>query len=262
MNTNLQIFNNTEFGNVTTIEMNNEVWFLGKEIAEILGYKATRNALKDHIDEEDVKVLKYKACTDLMQSNLWGKNDFSDKKLINESGLYSLILNSKMPSAKKFKHWVTSEVLPSIRKTGSYSVIENNKDKLLLQLFSNDPLEVATAHKQLVEMETKPLLETIEEQTPKVEVYDNFVDKEHTLGFRELRKELESTLDITINENRFKDVMREYNLIGKRVKATAFAIRNGFAVTKDIDLANGGTTTQDRFTMKTRDLLLGRYRNN
>ena len=124
-----------------------------------------------------------------------------------------------------------------------------------------DPIERA---KKWIEEETvrREQAKLIEEQTPKVEVYDNFVDKEHTLGFRELRKELESTLDITINENRFKDVMREYNLIGKRVKATAFAIRNGFAVTKDIDLANGGTTTQDRFTMKTRDLLLGKYRNN
>ena len=124
-----------------------------------------------------------------------------------------------------------------------------------------DPIERA---KKWIEEETvrREQAKLIEEQTPKVEVYDNFIDKEHTLGFRELRKELESTLDITINENRFKDVMREYNLIGKRVKATAFAIRNGFAVTKDIDLANGGTTTQDRFTMKTRDLLLGRYRNN
>ena len=124
-----------------------------------------------------------------------------------------------------------------------------------------DPIERA---KKWIEEETvrREQAKLIEEQTPKVEVYDNFVDKEHTLGFRELRKELESTLDITINENRFKDVMREYNLIGKRVKATAFAIRNGFAVTKDIDLVNGGTTTQDRFTMKTRDLLLERYRNN
>lgn len=124
-----------------------------------------------------------------------------------------------------------------------------------------DPIERA---KKWIEEETvrREQAKLIEEQTPKVEVYDNFVDKEHTLGFRELRKELESTLDITINENRFKDVMREYNLIGKRVKATAFAIRNGFAATKDVDLVNGGTTTQDRFTMKTRDLLLERYRNN
>lgn len=150
--------------------------------------------------------------------------------------------------------------------TARYMQKFNEMEKALQNVYIEsyrieDPIERA---KKWIEEETvrREQAKLIEEQTPKVEVYDNFVDKEHTLGFRELRKELESTLDITINENRFKDVMREYNLIGKRVKATAFAIRNGFAVTKDVDLVNGGTTTQDRFTMKTRDLLLERYRNN
>ena len=150
--------------------------------------------------------------------------------------------------------------------TARYMQKFNEMEKALQNMYIEsyrieDPIERA---KKWIEEETvrREQAKLIEEQTPKVEVYDNFVDKEHTLGFRELRKELESTLDITINENRFKDVMREYNLIGKRVKATAFAIRNGFAVTKDVDLVNGGTTTQDRFTMKIRDLLLGRYRNN
>ncbi|WP_300449378.1 Rha family transcriptional regulator [Fusobacterium sp.] len=150
--------------------------------------------------------------------------------------------------------------------TARYMQKFNEMEKALQNMYIEsyrieDPIERA---KKWIEEETvrREQAKLIEEQTPKVEVYDNFVDKEHTLGFRELRKELESTLDITINENRFKDVMREYNLIGKRVKATAFAIRNGFAVTKDVDLVNGGTTTQDRFTMKTRDLLLERYRNN
>lgn len=150
--------------------------------------------------------------------------------------------------------------------TARYMQKFNEMEKALQNVYIEsyrieDPIERA---KKWIEEETvrREQAKLIEEQTPKVEVYDNFVDKEHTLGFRELRKELESTLDITINENRFKDVMREYNLIGKRVKATAFAIRNGFAVTKDVDLVNGGTTTQDRFTMKTRDLLLEIYRNN
>ena len=103
----VQIFNNEEFGQVRTLVINGEPWFVGKDVAEILGYSNTRKALADHVDEEDKGVTK---C-----DTLGGVQDLT---VINESGLYSLILSSKMPNAKKFKHWVTSEVLPSIRKHG------------------------------------------------------------------------------------------------------------------------------------------------
>ena len=92
------------------------------------------------------------------------------------------------------------------------------------------------------------------ELKPKADVYDNFIDKEHTLGFRELRKELESTLEVSIKETELKEILRELNLIGKTLKATAYAIRNEYAVTKDIE-TNFGSKTQDRFTMKARDLV-------
>lgn len=113
----VQIFNNEEFGQVRTLVINGEPWFVGKDVAEILGYSNTRKALTDHVDEEDKGVTK---C-----DTLGGVQDLT---VINESGLYSLILSSKMPNAKKFKSWVTSEVLPSIRKHGIYAtdnVIDN-----------------------------------------------------------------------------------------------------------------------------------------
>lgn len=96
----------------------------------------------------------------------------------------------------------------------------------------------------------------VEELTPKAEVYDTFIEKEHTLGFRELKKEIISATDLNIKEEKFKEALRALNLItSKKVKATSYAVRNGYAVTKDVD-TNTGTRTQDRFTMSARDLVL------
>lgn len=105
----ITVFNNDEFGSIRTVTIKNEPWFVGKDVAEVLGYTNPSKALADHVDTEDK--LNNETLLSLGQRGGW---------LINESGLYSLILSSKLPSAKKFKRWVTSEVLPSIRKTGSY----------------------------------------------------------------------------------------------------------------------------------------------
>ena len=106
---NLQIFNSPEFGQVRTIQQNEEPWFVGKDVAEILGYTNTKDAIAKHVDDEDK--LGAQIATSGQNRNM---------TIINESGLYSLILSSKMPKAKEFKHWVTSEVIPAIRKTGGY----------------------------------------------------------------------------------------------------------------------------------------------
>ena len=105
----LQIFNNEEFGTVRTITIDNEPWFVGKDVAEALGYKNTRQALATNVMDEDKGVHSVDTPSGIQQMII-----------INESGLYALIFGSKLESAKRFKHWVTSEVLPSIRKTGSY----------------------------------------------------------------------------------------------------------------------------------------------
>ena len=107
----ITVFNNDEFGSIRTWVVDDEPWFVGKDIATILGYAKPENAIANHVDDED-------KISTLIQGS--GSNYKSKAILINESGLYSLILSSKLPSAKKFKRWVTGEVLPSIRKTGSY----------------------------------------------------------------------------------------------------------------------------------------------
>lgn len=111
----LQLFTNSQFGNLRTLTIDNEPWFVGKDVAEALGYSDTAQAIRKNISDEDKMggLADAPSITDSMgrtQYPIW----------INESGLYSLILSSKLPTAKQFKHWVTAEVLPAIRKTGGY----------------------------------------------------------------------------------------------------------------------------------------------
>lgn len=115
----LKIFDNPEFGKIRTLEISGEAWFVGKDVAEILGYTNPQKAIRDHVDIED------KGVNESFTVN------GTKAILINESGLYSLILASKLPTAKRFKHWITSEVLPSIRKYGSYSTLENTNVSLV-----------------------------------------------------------------------------------------------------------------------------------
>lgn len=151
--TNLQIFTFEEKEEIRTLLINDEPYFVGKDVAQTLGYKNTRKALIDHVDEEDKGVTN--------RDTLGGKQDLT---IINESGLYSLILKSKLPNAKKFKRWVTSEVLPQIRKHGMYATDEllNNPDLLI---------EVAT---KLKEERTLRLVaeQKVAEMQPKVNYHD------------------------------------------------------------------------------------------
>ncbi|HBG7720996.1 TPA: Bro-N domain-containing protein [Clostridioides difficile] len=119
MSNNLQIFKNNDFGEIRVIELNGEPWFVGKDVAETLGYKDTSDALKRHVDDEDKGV-----------GEIPTPGGNQNMKIINESGLYSLILSSKLSTAKKFKHWVTRDVLPSIRKTGTYSTKSKDESEI------------------------------------------------------------------------------------------------------------------------------------
>ena len=111
MEKHIQVFNNTEFGEIRTMEINGEPWFVGKDIATAMGYTKSRNAIAAHVDDDDKKDAP-------IQGSLGGTQKMT---VINESGMYSLILGSKLDGAKRFKRWVTSEVLPSIRKSGAYA---------------------------------------------------------------------------------------------------------------------------------------------
>jgi len=153
--TELQVFNNVEFGSVRTTTINGEVFFVGKDVAEILGYQNASKALQDHVDADDK--LNNESLLSLGQRGGW---------FINESGLYSLILSSKMPKAKAFKRWVTSEVLPSIRKHGLYAMndILENPDALINALLAYKEekakakeltMLVAVKDQQLAELQPK-----------------------------------------------------------------------------------------------------------
>ena len=119
----LQVFRNAEFGELTLLEIDNEPWFVGKEVAEKLGYENTKDSLARHVSVEDRRVIQRSENTKTLQRSGNTTLEIPNRGLtiINESGLYSLILGSKLESAKRFKRWVTSEVLPAIRRTGSYS---------------------------------------------------------------------------------------------------------------------------------------------
>lgn len=170
----LMVFNNAEFGNVRTIEINGEPWFVGKDVAESLGYTNPTKAMQDHIDKEDLtfnETLKLSR-----QAGAW---------LINESGVYALIFGSKLPNAKKFKHWVTSEILPTIRKTGSYSITQTKPDSYMIE----NPAE--RARRWAEEYEEKLALECkIAEQQPKVEYHDAVLNKSGLMTTTAIAKDL------------------------------------------------------------------------
>lgn len=155
-----QIFN-FEQNEVRTVLVNDEPYFVGKDVAEILGYSKSRNAISTHVDEEDKQDAP-------IQGGLGGKQKMT---IINESGLYSLILKSKLPSAKKFKRWVTSEVLPAIRKHGGYLTPEKVEEALL------NPDTIIQLATQLKEERTGRLIaeQKIAEYEPKISYLDSIL---------------------------------------------------------------------------------------
>lgn len=156
----LQIFKNAEFGSVRTLTINDEPYFVGKDVAEILGYTNPSKALADHVDEDDK--LNNESLSSLGQRGGW---------IINESGLYSLILSSKLPNSKKFKRWVTSEVLPAIRRHGIYAIDEvlNNPDMLIAALTE---LKAEREKTKLLTETVAVQKQQISEMKPKASYYD------------------------------------------------------------------------------------------
>lgn len=164
----IQVFNNANFGQVRSMMIDDEPWFVGKDVAEALGYINTRDVLVKYVDDTDKNTV---AIHD-------GKGN-PNHIIINESGLYSLIMSSKLPKAKEFKRWVTSEVLPTIRKTGSYGLIPSYQIE--------DP--IARAKAWIVEKEKQMALETqLQIAEPKVKVYDELVAHDGYVGLREMSK--------------------------------------------------------------------------
>jgi prophage antirepressor-like protein len=182
---NILQFNNQEFGELTVIEKDGEFFFIGKEVAEKLGYSNTRDALARHV-----------AIEDRADVGIHDGRQMRNMTAINESGLYSLILSSKLPSAKRFKHWVTKEVLPSIRKHGGYIANQEN--------LSNEEIlakAILVANNVIEEKNQK-----IKELEPKANYYDHLVDKNLLTNFRNTAKQLNIPQNVFINfllENNF-----------------------------------------------------------
>lgn len=176
----LQIFKNPEFGEIRTVEVNNEPWFVGKDVASVLGYKDTVNALKAHVDEDE------KAGWQI--TTQFGVKETT---IINESGLYSLILSSKLSTAKKFKRWVTSEVLPTIRKHGAYMTPETLQEAIL-----NPDMMIQLCQQLKAEQDKNAALKavnsrlTVDNQImqPKADYFDELVERNLNTGIRETAK--------------------------------------------------------------------------
>ena len=185
----LKIFKNEEFGEVRVIEVDGEPWFVGKDVAESLGYKDAPDALKKHVFEED------KLTRQIADS---GQNRLM--YIINESGLYSLILSSKLPNAKKFKRWVTNEVLPQIRKTGGYIPVNKEDDDMTILIKA-----VGIYEKTLKEKNT-----IISELEPKAKEFDALMSGKGTYSMNHTAK------IFGIGQNKLFKILRDSNVLLKR----------------------------------------------
>lgn len=192
----LQIFSNPEFGSVRTLAIEDEPFFVGKDVATVLGYSDAFGALKKHVDEED----KQNCQNDSFESN-------RGMTVINESGLYSLILSSKLPTAKKFKRWVTSEVLPKIRKTGMYATE---------QLLDDPDLAIRAFQALKEEREKRKVLELKNaELQPKAIFADAVTASATTILIGDLAKILKQN-GIEIGQKRLFEWLRENGYLIKR----------------------------------------------
>ena len=196
----IQVFNNTEFGEIRTVEIDNEVWFVGKDIAETLGYTNPSKALNDHVDIEDK--LNNETLSSLGQRGGW---------LINESGVYALVFNSKLPKAKEFKKWVTHDVLPSIRKHGAYMTPQKIEEVLL-----NPDTIIKLATDLKAEREQRKALETkIEQDKPKTIFADAVSSSKTSILIGDMAKLLRQN-GIEIGQKRLFDWLRNNGYLIKR----------------------------------------------
>lgn len=186
----IQIFKNEQFGDIRAVEIDGEGWLVGKDVAEILGYSNPQKALRDHVDAEDKTLNESFTVNGTMGI------------LINESGLYSLILSSKMPTAKKFKRWVTSEVLPTIRKNGMYAVDE---------LLDNPDLLIATATRLKEERAARLAAENkIKVLEPKAGFYDDVAGSKDAIEMGNVAKVLAIK---GIGRNKLFELLREKKIL-------------------------------------------------
>lgn len=239
MGNEIRVFDNEQFGKVQTVCIDGEPWFVGKDVAAILGYERTTKAVVEHVEEEDRKMVDGKTQSyfgiELGQRGGW---------LINESGLYSLILLSKLPNAKSFKRWVTSEVLPALRKNGSYSIAEK-PDSYTIE----DP--AARARRWAEEYEEKKALETkIEEDKPKVEFAEqvSIAKASDCIDFSAMAKIIKNH-DILVGRNKLFELARKFGWLRSNNEPYQQFINQGYFVVVEY-LRNGKPMTKTLITGK------------
>ncbi len=204
--------------NVRTLVIDDEPYFVGKDVAEILGYAKPRNAISVHVDDEDKKDAP-------IQGPLGGVQTMT---MVNESGLYSLILSSKLPTAKKFKRWVTSEVLPTIRKHGAYMTEQKIEEALL------NPDTLITLAKQLKAEKEQRLLaqKQVEEMTPKAVFHDAVANAENTMLVRDVAHFLRQN-GVDIGGTRFFVWLRLNGFLTKNNQPTQLSLERGYFQVKE-----------------------------
>ena len=189
----IQLFTSAEFGDIRTIKDAEAVYFVGKDVAEILGYTNTRKALADHVDPEDKGVTK-----------CYTPGGAQDVTTINESGLYSLVLSSKLPSAKRFKRWITSEVLPALRRQGGYMLTSENET----------PEQIMARALKIADEALKRKDALIEEMKPKALFADAVGASDNTCLIGELAKMLRQN-GVDVGANRLFERLRNEGFLGK-----------------------------------------------
>lgn len=240
---NIELFKNESFGEVRTLLIEDEVWFVGKDVAEALGYKNTRDAILKYIDGEDK--------TDVA---IYDGSQNRNMTIINESGLYSLILSSKLSQAKEFKRWVTNEILPSIRKHGGYLTPQKIEEAIL----NPDTLiQLATTLKEEQEKNKKLLIKnselTVDNQImkPKADYFDELVDRNLLTNFRETAKQL------GVKEKLFIKFLldKKYLYRDKRGKLMPYADKNNglFEMKESVNEKTQWAGTQTLITPKGRE---------
>lgn len=196
-------FNHSEFGELRAIEIDGEPWFIGKEVAEKLGYKNTRDALLNHVDKEDKNTVA-------IHDGIGNPN----KVIINESGVYSLVIGSKLESAKRFKRWVTSEVLPSLRKYGKYSMVKKPDSYMIEDEIERAKrwIEEAEERRQLA-LTVKEQEETIEKQQPLVNFAKTVSNSEDCIDMNSMAKLIYKETGIRIGRNKLFEILRENKIL-------------------------------------------------
>ena len=194
----LKVFQNEEFGEVRSLVINNEPWLVGKDVAKALGYENPSKAIRDHVEEEDKKV-GVQNVTPYISDNL-GRKQYPT--FINESGVYSLIFGSKLPTAKKFKHWVTSEVLPTLRKTGKYEIPKDPMSALKLMF------EAQTQTNEKVEKQEQRITK-LEENSYLTPGQYNYLSKAVQRKVARVKKELGWELHPRQNSQLYRSINRD-----------------------------------------------------